>query len=223
MGLFSDIGGLFGGGDAPQFNPQTVQLDPAMLAQFQQDIGGVRDVAQTPVSGLSSAGFAGQNLAQQAYANQLQDLQRQQGSQLATGMAGVGRFGGDSGAAERMAGNIGRQGLLGEQQLGGAAAQNLANIGFQDLQQQQANQFNALMALPQLSASPLQMQTAVSQGNVGIQNQAQLANMAAEQAQSDKLSGLLGTAGGLAGAYFGGPLGAGAGQAGGQMLGGLFS
>lgn len=220
MGLFDMFGGK---SSAPQYNPEIAKLDPALMAQLQTDIGGVRNLSTAPISGLSQAGIAQQDLARQAYGSQLDQFNRQQGSGLATAQAGLGRFGADSGSAERVATQNMRQGLIGQQQLGAANMQNLANVAQQDLGTQQQQQYSALMALPQLSQGVMGTQYNADLQAANAANRANVANMASQQEAGNAFSNMLGTAGGIIGGIYGGPLGAAGWQAGGQMLGGLFS
>jgi len=173
-------GGLFRGD--PSFDPRTTQIDSGMQSQWSNDINGVRNLASTPITGLSAAGNAGMDLANTAYQNQLQQSQMQNASGLATNMANVGRFGADSGSAERMNANAMRQGMIGDQQMGMANMQNRNNIAMQDLQQQQGNQFNALMALPSLQQGYTMADYGARQGANQAWNQAQAANQAAQMA-----------------------------------------
>ena len=101
--------GLFGFGKAQTFDPSTAGLDPALLAQLQGDIQGVRDVAQGPVTGVSQTGLAAQDLAKGLFATEQDRLGRQQGLQTATAISNASRFGLDSGGAERINQGIGQQ------------------------------------------------------------------------------------------------------------------
>lgn len=222
-GITNTIGNVLGGGPAQRFEPQTTQLDPAMLQQFQQDIGGVRSLANTPVTGLNTAGRAATDLARTAYQDQLEGLFGQQGSQLATAQANLGRFGADAGSAERLATQNMRQGLLGQQQLGRANVQNLANIAAQNTAQQEQNRVGALMALPQISQAPLSMQLGVDQANAGLMNQANLANMSADAVRRQNIGSALGSIGQIGGLALGGPMGGAIGGMIGGQLGGLFA
>jgi|LGVE01.1.fsa_nt_gb hypothetical protein len=198
------LGGLFGGGGGDDFNIS----DSPYMQSYGSDVANIRSRATDPITGLDVGGQAASDLASTVYGNQLDQFQRQAGSNLATGAANVGRYGGDAGSMERMQNQANRQNLIGQQGLGQTNMQNQANIGAQNIAQQQGFQNTALMALPQMSMAPAEMDL-----------RAQAANQQANEAQQQGLFGLIGTG---VGAGFGGPLGASIGGAGGQALAGLF-
>lgn len=206
MGLFSGvsdaIGGVFGGG-GNDFNP----LDSQAYKQYASDVGMVRDLATAPVTGLDIGGQATSDLASTVYGNQLDQMNRQAMGNLATGQAGVQRYGADAGSMERMANQNMRQQLLGQQALGQTNMQNQADIMARNIALQQQKQNTALMALPQMSAMPFQTDVT--------------ANAANQQANAAKLQGM-GSLAGMALGAGGGPIGMAAGSALGSGIAGLF-
>lgn len=198
MGLFDS---LFGGGQ-DDFNP----LDGTAYKQYASDVDNVRNVANSNITGLDAGGQAASNLASTVYGNQLDQLNQQAGSNLATGQAGVSRYGADAGAYERMGNSNMRNQLMGQQNLGQTNMQNQADILNQNISQQQNMKNTALMGLPQMSQMGFQAETT-----------ANAANQQANNAQASGLGSVLGT---VAGGAFGGPIGAAAGGSLGGMLGG---
>ena len=205
MGLFDGIantvGGMFGGGQ--DFNP----LDAQSYKQYETDVGGVRNLATTPVTGLDVGGQATSDLANTVYGNQLDQMNRQAMSNLATGQAGVQRYGADAGSMERLAGQNMRQQLIGQQGLGQTNMQNQADIASRNIGQQLQNQNTALMALPQMSAMPFQTEVTANASN--------------QQANAAQMQGL-GSMAGMALGASGGPMGMALGSALGGQVGGLF-
>lgn len=209
MSLFSSIGGgignLLGGGSQPS-------VDMGNINQYFSDVSGIRDYASSPVTGVSTAGKAAQDLATQQYQNQLDTLNQQNLSSQATGQAGLQRYGADSGANERLARSSGKTALLGNQQLGQANLTNQANIGASDIATQQSNKYNAMMQTPSMQL-----------GGVSAYNQASIANQSADAARRQGIGNTLGTLGQIGGTAMGGPLGGAVGGVAGNLAGGLFS
>jgi len=214
--------GLFGGKEENPFNAEIGQLDPTMQAQLGTDIGAVRDLSGRAITGVDVGGRAAQDLATQTFGQAQDQLAGQQQGALASGLTQAGRFGADSGAAERMAGIFGKQRLAGQQQLGQRQAVNLADIASQNIAQQQKQKYGALMALPQIQQSALQTDFMAQKHMADAKNKA-AAIEAGMDAQADEAqSNLFGTAGGLIGMGIGGPVGGVVGGGLGKLVGGLF-
>lgn len=215
------VGDLLGG-KKESVNPVTAQLDAGLFGQWGNDIGNVRNLANANVNSLNASGRAAQDYANTAYQNQLNQLGMQGQSALASSMANTARYGMDSGAAERMSRQNMMQGLLGQQNLGSANMENLANIAQQNLAMQEQQKYGAMMALPQLQQSQVMAKYNADATNAGIQNQANLANMSAAAARNQAIGNNLGTIGQIGGSVFGGPVGGVVGGVAGKALGGLF-
>ena len=226
MGLFSGItkgvGDLLGG-KQQTFTPQVAGLNQELFNQYQQDIGGVRSLANTPVTGMNASGIAAADYATQMYNQQLNQMGMQGQSGLASSMANLNRYGADSGAQERMGRQNMMAGLMGQQNLGATHATNLANIGQRNIAQQEQQRYNALMQLPSMQQGAVQMQYGADLNSAQAANDAALANMGAQAARRQGIGNSLGTIGQIGGAAFGGPIGSLAGGVGGNLLGGLFS
>ena len=215
-GIGEVVGGIgnVAGGKKVTFNPQTAQLDQGLFGQWSNDIGGVRNLANTPVTSLNASGRAAQDYANTAYQNQLNQLGMQGQSALASSMANTARYGMDSGAAERMSRQNMMQGMLGQQNLGASNMENMANIAQQNLGMQEQQRYGALMSLPQLQQAQTMAKYHADATNAGIMNNAQMANMSANAARQNQIGNVLGTVG----SAFGGPIGGVAGK----LAGGLF-
>lgn len=220
--LFKTVGNVLGGGKPQTVNPVTANLDAGLFSQLSGDIGNIRGMATTPITAINASGKAAQDYANTAYQNQLSQLGMQGQSALASSMANTARYGMDSGAAERMSRQNMMQGLLGQQNLGAANMENLANIAQQNLAMQEQHKYGAAMALPQLQQSQMTAKYNADAANAGLQNQANLANMSAAAARSQGIGNTLGTIGQIGGSVFGGPVGGIVGGIGGKALGGLF-
>lgn len=217
MSIFGEIKNVVGnvaGGKKVSFNPETAQMDAGLFGQWSNDIGGVRNLANSPVNSLNASGLAAQKYADTAYGNQLNQLGMQGQSALASSMANTARYGMDSGAAERMSRQNMMQGMLGQQNLGSANMENQANIAQQNLAMQEQQKYNALMQLPQLQQAQTISKYEADADRAKILNQAALGNMSANAARSNQIGNVLGTVG----SAFGGPVGGFAGK----LAGGLF-
>ena len=192
------------------------------MDQYQQDIGGVRSLANTPVTGMNASGNAAANYATNMYNQQLNQMGMQGQSGLASSMANLSRYGMDSGAGERLGRQNMMAGLMGQQNLGATHATNLANIGRQNIAQQEQQRYNALMQLPSMQQGLTQLQYYADSNAANAVNNAALANMSAAAARQQGIGNSLGTIGQIGGAAFGGPVGSIVGGVGGKLLGGLF-
>ena len=216
------VGDILGGGKAQTVKPITTNLDAGLFGQLSGDIGNIRNTATGPVTSLNASGKAAQDYANTAYQNQLNQLGMQGQSALASSMANTARYGMDSGGAERMSRQNMMQGMLGQQNLGSANMENMANIGQQNLAMQEQHKYGAMMALPQLQQSQMMSKYNADSANAELQNQANLANMSAKAARGQAIGNSLGTIGQIGGSVFGGPVGGVIGGMGGKALGGLF-
>ena len=216
------VGNVLGGGKPQTVKPVTANLDAGLFSQLGSDIGNIRGIATTPVTAINASGIAAQDYANTAYQNQLNQLGMQGQSALASSMANTARYGMDSGAAERMSRQNMMQGMLGQQNLGSANMENLANIAQQNLAMQEQHRYGAAMALPQLQQSQMMAKYNADAANAGAMNQANLANMSAAAARNQAIGNSLGTIGQIGGSVFGGPVGGVVGGVAGKTLGGLF-
>ena len=150
MGLFDKALGMITGqgSSAPSFDPEVARLNAGMMNNLRGDVGGVRTMANTDITGLNASGHAMQGLATDAYNDQRQGLFGQQQGAMASAQAGMARHGMDSGSMERMQQTGLRSNLLGQQNLARGHQQNMSNIAAQNLGQQENNRVGALMALP---------------------------------------------------------------------------
>lgn len=188
------VGDLFGG-KKQTINPVTAKIDAGLFNQWTDDISGVREIANANINGLNRSGIAAQDYANTAYQNQLNQLGMQGQSALASSMANTARYGMDSGAAERMSRQNMMQGMLGQQNLGSANMENLANIAQQNLAMQEQQKYGAAMALPSLQQAQTLGKYQSEADAANAINQAKIANMSANAARSQNMWNNIGTVG----------------------------
>jgi hypothetical protein len=211
--------GLFSASPAPQFNAQIPTINQGMNNTMLDDTNRLRQFATNPITGLSQAGIAQQNFANNAFAQQRDQMQNSLLSNQASGQAQMARYGMDSGSSERLAGSLGRDNLFAGQRLGAQQATSLSDLAQNDMQQQQDRQFTALSALPQITQSQLNNQFQMDTVGANALNNQNAINMGARQDARNANTNLWSTVGGVAGGMLGGPLG----SLGGSALANLFS
>lgn len=191
------------GGKKQSVKADIVNLDAGLFDQAKGDIGYMRGYASNPITGLNQSGIAAQDAIKLQSRGQLQDFLNQQAGQFNTATAGLQRYGADSGASERMASNSMRAGLLGQQALARGTSEDLANMTTQNLMQQEQMKYGAAGALPQLTSGLMMNKYTADYNNAQSALQARLANMSANQARSQAITGAV-----LGGAGLFGPAGA---------------
>ena len=205
-GFFSNpiksIGNMVGG-KKQTVKADVVNLDAGLFDQAKSDIGYMRNYASNPINGLNASGLAAQNAIKLQSQGQLQDFLNQQAGQQNTANASLQRYGADSGASERLASSSMRAGLLGQQALARGTAEDLANMTTQNLAQQEQYKYGAAGALPQMTSGLMMNKYTADSGNAQSALQARLANMSADQARSQAITGAV-----LGGAGLFGPAGA---------------
>jgi hypothetical protein len=211
--------GLFSASPAPQFNASIPTINQGMNNTMLDDTNRLRQFATNPITGLSQAGLAQQNFANNAFAQQRDQMQNSLLSNQASGQAQMARYGADAGSSERLAQSLGRDSLFSGQRLGAQQATSLADLAQNDMQGQQDRQFTALSALPQITQSQLTNQFNMDNIRSGQINNQNAINMGARQDAKNQNTNLWSTVGGVAGGMLGGPLGSLAGTA----IGGLFT
>ena len=204
--------GLFSASPAPQFNASIPTINQGMNNTMLEDTNRLRQFATNPITGLSQAGLAQQNFANNAFAQQRDQMQNNLLSNQASGQAQMARYGMDSGSAERLAGSLGRDNLFAGQRLGAQQATSLSDLAQNDMQGQQDRQFTALSALPQISQSQFTNQFNMDNARADALNSQNAINMASVNSAKDRTSNLWGSILGLGGAALGGPIGAAAGK-----------